>query len=277
MRDLGASRSQQRTLARAVTRGALLRVRTGVYAVPDAHPELIHAARIGGRLSGVSALVHHELWTPPGSLPARLSVEVHVSITARRGLVSGLTPRISWLRQRPHPQYGVAPLPVVLARAANDLPLPFAVAVLDSALRLTPMTPVDLAFLASSWCLAARATAALADERSESGTESVLPVLLREAGIHSMAQAPLPLGRNERADLLVGDRLLIECDSEAHHAEPANRRADLRRDESLLALGYLVLRVDYQQVFEDPGAVVAAISAIVARGDHLSLRSTVWP
>ena len=251
VRDLGASRSQQRTLARAVTRGALLRVRTGVYTVPDAHPELIHAARIGGRLSGVSALVHHELWTPPGSLPARLSVEVHVSITARRGLVSGLTPRISWLRQRPHPQYGVAPLPVVLARAANDLPLPFAVAVLDSALRSTPMTPVGLAFLASSWRLAARAAAALADKRSESGTESVLRVLLHEAGIHSMPQAPLPLGRNERADL--------------------------RRDESLLALGYLVLRVDYQQVFEDPGAVVAAISAIVARGDHLSPRSTVWP
>ncbi len=84
----------------------------------------------------------------------------------------------------------------------------------------------------------------------------------------------MPLGGNQRADLLIGDRLLIECDSEKHHAEPANRRADLLRDESLMALGYVVLRLDYKQVFNDPAGVVAGIAAIVARGDHLSPRPT---
>ncbi len=143
-------------------------------------------------------------------------------------------------------------------------------AVLDSALRATPLTPVELQLHVGEWRPAAREAAALADERSESGTESVVRVLLRAAGIRSTPQAPLPLGGAERADLLVGDRLLIECDSEAHHAEPANRRADLRRDESLMALGYIVLRLDYRQVFDDPAGVVAAVAAIVARGDHLS-------
>ncbi len=147
-------------------------------------------------------------------------------------------------------------------------------AVLDSALRATPLTPVELQFLATGWRPQARAAAALVDERSESGTESVLRVLLREAGIHATPQAPLPIGDFARADLLVGDRLLIECDSEAHHAEPASRRADLRRDESLVALGYIVVRLDYRQVFDEPAGVVATIAAIVARGDHLSARPT---
>ncbi|UTT62057.1 DUF559 domain-containing protein [Microcella humidisoli] len=100
-------------------------------------------------------------------------------------------------------------------------------------------------------------------------------MLLREAGIQATPQASLPIGDFARADLLVGDRLLIECDSEAHHAEPANRRADLRRDESLMALGFIVLRPDYRQVFDDPAGIVATVAAIVARGDHLSARPGV--
>lgn len=164
---------------------------------------------------------------------------------------------------------------MVLARAANDLPRPFAVAVIDSALRATPLTPVELRFAMASWRPRARAASALADERAESGTESVLRVLLHEAGILATPQAPLPLGGGQRADLLVGDRLLIECDSEAHHADPSNRRADLRRDESLMALGFIVLRIDYRQIFGDPVGVVATISAIVARGDHVSATPTV--
>jgi len=83
-----------------------------------------------------------------------------------------------------------------------------------------------------------------------------------------------PTGDLDRADLLVGDRLIIECDSEAHHAEPSHRRADLRRDELLVALGYLVLRLDYRQVFDDPSGVVAVVEAIVARREHLSARPT---
>jgi very-short-patch-repair endonuclease len=179
---------------------------------------------------------------------------------------------VHWLSAGSRPRFGVAPLEATLTRATNDLPLSFAVAVLDSVLRATPLTPVELQFLAADWRPKARAAAALADQRSESGTESVLRVLLHEAGIHATPQAPLPIGDFARADLLVGDRLLIECDSEAHHAEPSNRRADLRRDESLMALGFIVLRPDYRHVFDDSAGVVATVAAIVARGDHLSAR-----
>jgi len=162
----------------------------------------------------------------------------------------------------------------VLRLAAVDLPLPFAVAVLDSAMRVSPLTPVGLLLASHSWPGSAREAVRLFDERSESGTESVLRVLFHQAGIPSTPQVPLPTGDLDRADLLVGDRLIIECDSEAHHAEPSHRRADLRRDELLVALGYLVLRLDYRQVFDDPSGVVAVVEAIVARREHLSARPT---
>lgn len=239
--------------------------------MPDAHPDLLRAAHIGGRLTGVSALPHHRLWAPPCSGREPLHVEVHIATTPSSQMENR---RIHWTRERPHPQFGLAPLENVLQLAVADLPLPFAVAVLDSAMRVSPLTPTELLMAAQSWRRPAREAVELSDERSESGTESVLRVLLHQAGISSTPQVPLPTGDLDRADLLVGDRLIIECDSEAHHAEPAHRRADLRRDELLVALGYLVLRLDYRQVFDDPDGVVAVVKAIIARRDHLSARPT---
>lgn len=239
--------------------------------MPDLDPGIRLAAEVGGRIAGVSALHRHGLWVPPG-VRSVLHVEVTDDVQERPVDAGGSEVLVHWLPAGSRPRFGVAPLEATLARAAQELPLPFAVAVLDSALRATPLTPVELQFLAAGWRPKARAAAALADERSESGTESVLRVLLREAGIHSTPQAPLPIGDLARADLLIGDRLVIECDSEAHHAGSANRRADLRRDESLMALGFIVYRPDYRQVFDDPAGVVETVAAIVARRDHLSAR-----
>lgn len=271
--SIARTAADRRSLERAAERGQLVRLRRGVYGLPGLAPEVAEAARAGGRVAGVSALRHWGLWEPPGPAGAR---EVEV----RRGVrvpdpSSGGRPVIvrRTLRSSP-PEFGFAPLEEVLRAAAERLPMPFAVAVLDSALRSTPVTPVELTFAAAAWPDRAAAAAALADERSESGTESVLRVLLLQAGIRASPQAPLPVSDLDRADLLVGDRLLIECDSEDHHGSPAQRLRDLRRDESLVALGFLVLRLDYVQVLHDPAGVVATVLAIVERGDHLSRTRT---
>ncbi|WP_157985608.1 endonuclease domain-containing protein [Microcella alkaliphila] len=155
---------------------------------------------------------------------------------------------------------------------ATSLPVPFAVAVLDSALKRGHLRGREWALFAAQAPRAAREVISRVDGRSESGTESVLRVLLQDAGIPATPQPPLPLGYGERADLLVGDRLLIECDSEEHHAKPESRKADLRRDAWLTSLGFVVLRFDYSQVFTDPLGVVETVASVVERGDHLSLR-----
>ncbi|QOD92863.1 DUF559 domain-containing protein [Chryseoglobus sp. 28M-23] len=269
--ELALNPAQRRALERATARGHLARLRRGVYGAPDLDPDIADAARVGGRVAGVSALRHHGLWVPPGA-DSVLHVEVGDEVEGKPEASRLRLVKAHWLRSGSDPRFGVAPLSTVLARVADELPLPFAVAVLDSALRSTALTPDDLERVSRRWRPAARRAAALADERSDSGTESVVRVLLHEAGILAIPQPPLPLGGAQRADLLVGDRLLIECDSEEHHADPVHRRRDLRRDASLMALGFIVLRLDYRQVFDDPEDVVATVAAMVARGEHVSRR-----
>lgn len=267
--EVAATAAERRSLERSAERGSLIRLRRGVYGVPDLHPEIAAAARVGGRVAGISALRHHGLWVPPGPR-APLHVEVSDGVTTRVDETPSVGVLTHWVPANSRPRFGVAPLADTLRRATHDLPLPFAVAVLDSAFRATPLTTTELAFLASGWRAQGQRAARASDERSESGAESFLRILLAESGIPSTPQAPLPLGGGERADLLVGDRLLLECDSEAHHAAPENRRADVRRDAALMALGFMVLRFDYRQLIDDPDGVVAVVAAIVARGEHLS-------
>lgn len=269
--ELASTPAQKRALQRSVTRGEIRRLRRGVYAVDDVHPDIATAAAVGGRVGGVSALSFHGLWVPPG-VATVLHVEVGDEMEARAGDEAGRPVVIHWLPSGTRPRFGVAPLEDVLRRAVGALDLPQAVGVLDSALRATSLTPVGLQNVSDSWPSRSRRVVALTDERAESGTESVLRILLHQAGIRAVPQPPLPTGDNHRADLLIGDRLVIECDSEAHHAEPGSRRRDLLRDETLVALGYLVLRLDYRQVFRDPAGVVSTVAAIVARGDHMSRR-----
>lgn len=207
---------------------------------------------------------------PPGPSPEfHVEVRASISVTERPAWA-----RVWWTREKTTPQFGVAPLESVLAVAAASLPLPVAVAVLDSALRRTWLTPTALAVMAGSWSAPARRAASLTDIRSESGTESALRVLLGEAGFQASPQPRLPIAEHARADLLLGDRLLIECDSEEHHAAPERRRADLARDAHLVSLGFIVLRFDYRRVFAHPDDVVAEVAAVVERGDHLSARPT---
>lgn len=271
VRELYVTPSEQRALARAAAGGALIRARRGVYSLPDLPVEVLLAAQIGGRLTGPSALTHHGLWVPPARHSPELHVEVRVAVR-----VTGppAWARVWWTREKTTPQFGVAPLESVLAVAAAALPLAEAVAVLDSALRRTWLTPSALAVMAASWNAPARRAASRSDIRSESGTESVLRVLLGEAGIEATPQPRLPIAEHARADLLVGDRLLIECDSEEHHAAPDQRRADLARDAHLVSLGFIVLRFDYRRVFGHPDDVVAEVAAVVERGEHLSARPT---
>jgi very-short-patch-repair endonuclease len=85
----------------------------------------------------------------------------------------------------------------------------------------------------------------------------------------AVPQVRVPLTDLDRLDLLVGDRLVVECDSEAHHGSPEQRVRDLRRDAALAALGFIVLRFDYRQVLFEPDAVRAAVRGYVSRGLHL--------
>lgn len=71
-----------------------------------------------------------------------------------------------------------------------------------------------------------------------------------------------------RVDLLIGRRLVIECDSRAHHTGEAAYESDRTRDRKLVRMGYLVIRLTYQQKLNDWPNVEADILALIRRDEH---------
>jgi hypothetical protein len=144
----------------------------------------------------------------------------------------------------------------------------FAVATLDSALNRTPISRIEWEELTLGLPERLRWIPRAAVGRSDSGSESVVRMLLADIGIVAVPQVRIPLTDLDRLDLLVGDCLVIECDSERHHGSRDQRLKDLRRDAALAALGFIVLRFDYHQVFFEPEAVLAAVQRYVDLGLH---------
>lgn len=68
-------------------------------------------------------------------------------------------------------------------------------------------------------------------------------------------------------DLLVGDRLVIECDSAAFHEGYQSER-DYERDQQLLRLGYLVLRLKYQHVLHEWDRIEELVLDVVRARRH---------
>lgn len=236
----------------------------------------MRAARVGGRLAGMSAAGLHGLWMPRSD---QLTVEVAPGANRLRDPDDDAVPlgdrtdvRILWTA-RPGGlarTVGVVPLPRALEQVVLLEPVPLAVAVLDCAWRRGLLDRIGLERVILSAPPRKRALLALADGRPESGTESILRVLLRQVGIVAEPQLRLPGTDLERADFLVGDRLIIECDSEAHHGGREQRLRDPRRDAVLAAFGFVVLRFDYRQVMFEPESVVSAVLEYVRLGLHRS-------
>lgn len=106
---------------------------------------------------------------------------------------------------------------------------------------------------------------------AESGTESIARIKFQAAGIKVRTQVSIPsVGR---VDLLLGDRLVVEIDSRAHHTDAVSYQRDRERDQRLAALGYIVVRLTYEQVMFDWDNTLARLLPII-RADRHRVRST---
>jgi hypothetical protein len=244
----------------AIRRGLLVRIREGVVATPDCHPAVVDAARVGGRVAGASAAKLLGFWAPPRRRPV---IEVprgaHIPTTDATIIRAPVGPN----------RYGVATAAELVGQILRTEPPPFAIAVLDSMLKRSAMTRAEIEFAAAGLPRRLRRLLALVDPRAESGTESIVRVLLAQDGIIATPQVRVPFTDLERLDLVVGDRLVIECDSRAHHSTPADLDRDNARDLMLTALGYYLIRIRYRAAVSDPDGVVAAVRAVVDAGLHL--------
>lgn len=233
--------------------------RKGWWELPNAEAEVLRAVHAGGVLTCVSALVRLGAYRPFGD------TELHVR--ARRGRIVARGVRNCSPGRGPAPVIAVDE-PLVAVRAAiRCLDVENAVAVLDSMVRNRIATTEDLRQELGG---GSRGRDLLRRcSRADSGAESLVRVRLRALNLTVRSQVCIDgVGR---VDLVVGERLVIEVDSRAHHTDLANYRSDRVRDRRLAELGYRELRVTWEEVMFGWEEVERQILAMVHRGDHY------WP
>ena len=254
----GATRGQ---LKGAVRRNALVVVRNGWLALPDAPPEIVRCVAAGGRVGCVSAAAHRGLWTPRDA-------GLHIALPRHAGRIE--LPLPEFVRHWSSAPWRANPSAIenifdVVRQVAGCCEPEFAVAVIDSALNRGLIRMADVEGILAGLPAPISALAHLVDGASESGLESLCRVRL--AGLGLPVRTQVPIDDVGRVDLLVGDRLIIELDGRAWHEKSFER--DRARDLALTLRGYLVLRLTYRMVESEWPLVQLCVLAIVARGEHL--------
>jgi very-short-patch-repair endonuclease len=250
------------SVERARSGGRYLTPRRGWLALPDAPPSLIRAVRLGTRLGCVSAAEHLGFWTP-ASDALHLAAPKH----AGRVTIHEAGTVVHWRSARwcdnPDP---VESVPDLLRQVAVCLEREDAIAVAESALHAKAVDHRTLLASLGRLPAAHAAVGRLARDGSGSGTETLCRVRLEALGLPLLAQVHIE--NVGHVDLLVGRRLVIECDSRAWHGDPSAIERDRARDLELTRLGYRVIRVSWLQVTHGWREVEAAVLAAVARGEH---------
>jgi very-short-patch-repair endonuclease len=249
------------SLRSAVASGALVTIRMGWLALPDAPVDVVTAVLIGGRLGCVSLANHLGLWTPPAEL-------LHVAVPhhSGRALVGAPGAVLHWRsarwRDNPSPLESRADM---VRQLAICLEREDAVATIDSALHSGAVSWLEV----ESALASLPSVLAVIDGAAEGGGESLARCRLGRRGIPVRAQARIDgVGR---VDLLVGERLVLEIDGRRWHTDPASFERDRERDLELARLGYRVIRLSYLQVTLDWARVERSILEITTRREHL------WP
>lgn len=146
-----------------------------------------------------------------------------------------------WRATEAHPDDALTPWVEALVQAVLCQTPRAAIATLDSAWHLGIVGEAEIAEIFHTLPRAYRRLRPLLDRRAESGTETLVRLLLRGLGIRPELQVSIDgVGR---VDLVVDGWLIIECDSREHHSSWEAVRADRRRDAVAAALGYTTVRL----------------------------------
>ncbi len=265
--SIGAS---GRSLTAAVKLGRILRVRRDHYALPKTHSQILQAVRVGGRLTCTSAVesagvfirsaqhAHIHLEMGASRLRSPNDRSARLSVGNRAGAVLHWWPLAQPAAGN---EYSVGPIDA-LTHIVHCQPPRFAVAALDSALHLGLISTGELddvfALLPGRFqCLSSRV-----DGRSEAGQETILRMIVQDAGLHVDIQ--VEVGGVGRIDMIVEGVLALEADSRLAHDGWERHVADRWRDLQLAKLHYMSLRPAYQHTMFHPGDVLEAVLGLLS-------------
>jgi very-short-patch-repair endonuclease len=268
---------------RALDDARIVRLQRGIYGLglPDG-TTLLAAASTAFRATvshdSAAALWDLEMVHQPATwvtVPRDRSRASYSGVSVRRASVDETQVR--------HGLQVTSPLRTVLD-CARELSLTDAVVIADSALRKRLVTIDELrsAAAAASGRRAAklRRVAALADPRCGSVLESLLRVLLVEAGV-SLDRTQWTIRDDDGAFVAVVDfawlpaRLIVEADGFEFHSERSDYRKDRRRANAYCRLDWRLLRFTWEDIHLEPDYVVEAVRHELAKPvPQLPRRST---
>lgn len=276
LHELGAT---EHDLRRALKAGALNRPRRGWYSTwPERDPRF-RAMRVGGRLTGISAIAALGGWVLD-----RHSLHVAVPINAarlrnqwRRDL--RLTDArdddlvVHWVSPA-HDRgssTGIVDLPEALELVCRTEAAEQAIAVLDWVRRTGRLDRIELAELRERlgprrWLVDASV------DNCDSLPESLARTRLRAAGVQVSTQVGFTAG-GERIDLVLEGAIAVEVDGDEFHRDTFE--ADRARDLAITRAGLHALRPSARQVFTRwPEVQAAAVRALRERGILVGLHNS---
>jgi very-short-patch-repair endonuclease len=266
-RQLVAKGARDLDLTVAVRSGEVIRVRNGWYSTLSEQDPQLRAVRVGGRLTGISALVARGAWVL-GSHPLHVSVRPNAArlrtqwnrnrrldVRAPRGV------RLHW-EERDVRERGTAVsvgLMDALRRVILDEEFETAVAVLDWALHTMALDLIDFDTLIMSLPEERRGIRDWVDAACESLPESLSRTRLRLSGHAVVSQVPLD---DKRTDLVVDEIAGIEVDGEEHHWD--RFEPDRSKDIDITTANLHALRPSARTVFYDWDRFALAVEIAIA-------------
>lgn len=241
----------------------------------------VRAVRVGGRLTGVSAL-DSDAWII-GDHP------LHVAVKANAARLPTQDNRRRLLKPRSSPGLVVhwddeasshrgtmtaVGLVDALYRVVLDEPIEQAIALLDWALHTARLDRIDFEQLALRLPSRFRRLGQWVDPLCESLPESLARTRLRREG-HSV-RSQVGTGLTERIDLLIDDCVALEVDGQQFHRD--RFVADRQKDLTITIDGFHSLRPTANMVFHEWDRVLLGIrSALAGRGISFPAKIQEFP
>ena len=240
-----------------VADGLLLKINRGWYALDVVENKAVTAVRNQTRIGCLSGCDAHGLWVPPfrgnhlvygnGRKP-RLGPDYilhHSSAPLPASAVYGLADCITHVLRNHDAETGLI--------------------VADSAMNLDLLTNTEIAAIIRG--LPQRVHAILPYLAwAQSGSETRARYLFQRMGVKVRTQVEIDgVGR---VDLVVGDCLVVECDSKRHHSSQTSYERDRRRDLAARDLGFTVTRLSYRQIWDEWEATQQSIIRQIRDREH---------
>ncbi|MDO5619210.1 type IV toxin-antitoxin system AbiEi family antitoxin domain-containing protein [Kocuria sp.] len=254
LRELGMGRKQVNSL---LDSGALRRLRKGWFATVQAPVPVTRAVALGGTLGCLSGCEQHGIWTPNRNLHVMLNPGVPVPCVNN-------DVEVHRLRVATHQP--LAPVMDCLGEVVVRHDAETALIVIESAVEQGLINEPDVNDLIGIAPTCKRHALAHFTPGAGSGSETRVRYFLQQRRFKVRSQVHIPgVGH---VDLLVGQSLIIECDSKQHHAPQERYRVDRVRDLAARDLGYNTMRLSYEQIWYTWPQTQRSLLAEVASGRH---------